>query len=188
MPAGSASRRPDRRPAQTIRKLLDAGLEELRTSTYSGVTMRAVAARAGVSPASAYRYFPSKDALVAGLYLELLQDAPRHVDVNDSAFTRVSSTMRDMALVGADEPELTAACAAALLADDPAVSPVRLEIANEVSARIRSALGPGWTESAKSTLEMAFAGAMMAARVLTVDQIFDRLDDAVALVLGCGAP
>ena len=65
--AGTA-RRSDRRPAQTIRKVLDAGLDELRESSYATLTMRAVATRAGVSPASAYTYFPSKSALVAGFH------------------------------------------------------------------------------------------------------------------------
>src|ERR1700731_2711217 len=64
-PAGlPAGRRSDPRPGQTIRKVLDAGLEELRESSYTNLTMRAVATRAGVSAASAYTYFPSKSALV----------------------------------------------------------------------------------------------------------------------------
>ena len=48
-----AGRRSDRRPGQTIRKVLDAGLDELRETSYANLTMRAVASRAGVSPASA---------------------------------------------------------------------------------------------------------------------------------------
>ena len=120
-----AARRSDRRPAQTIRKVLDAGLEELRESSYANLTMRAVATRAGVSPASAYTYFPSKSALVAAVYLRFLRDLPLHTDVNDATQTRVSATLRDMALVVADEPELTTACGASLMADDPAVKPLR---------------------------------------------------------------
>ncbi|MCV7151568.1 TetR/AcrR family transcriptional regulator [Mycobacterium pyrenivorans] len=99
-------RRPDRRPRQTIRKVVAAGLFELRETTYAARSMRSVAARAGVSPASAYRYFPSKNALVATIYLDLLSDAPLHVDVNETTKSRVSATMHDMALVGADEPAL----------------------------------------------------------------------------------
>ncbi|HET9889252.1 MAG TPA: TetR/AcrR family transcriptional regulator, partial [Mycobacterium sp.] len=37
-----AARRSDRRPGQTIRKVLDAGLAELRESSYANLTMRAV--------------------------------------------------------------------------------------------------------------------------------------------------
>lgn len=112
----SQARRPDRRAGQTIRKVLDAGLDEMRGSSYAGLTMRAVATRAGVSPATAYTYFPSKNALVASIYLEMLKAAPVHVNVNEPTNARIRETMRDVALVGADEPELTAACASALVA------------------------------------------------------------------------
>jgi AcrR family transcriptional regulator len=180
----SAGRRSDRRPGQTILKVLDAGLAELRESSFANLTMRAVAGRAGVSPASAYTYFPSKSALVAAVYLRFLQALPLHTDVNDTTKARVSATMRDMAVVVADEPELTAACGAALMADDPAVKPLRDQIAEEVSRRIGAALGPGWPRAVKSTLQMTFSGALMAARFLSYDEIAGQLDEAVNLILG----
>jgi TetR/AcrR family transcriptional regulator, cholesterol catabolism regulator len=182
-PAG-AVRRSDRRPGQTIRKVLDAGLQELRESSYANLTMRAVATRAGVSPASAYTYFPSKNALVAAVYLRFLRNLPLHTDVNETTKTRVGATMRDMAVVVADEPELTAACGAALMADDPAVKPLREQIGEEVSRRIGAALGPGWPRSVKSTLLMTFAGALMTARFVSFPEIEGQLDQAVNLILG----
>ena len=181
--AGGA-RRSDRRPGQTIRKVLDAGLEELRESSYANLTMRAVAARAGVSPASAYTYFPSKSALVAAVYLRFLRDLPLHTDVNDTTKTRVSATLRDMAVAVADEPELTAACGTALMADDPAVQPLREQIGEEVSKRIAAALGPGWPRAVKSTLQVTFAGALMTARFVDYEEIAGQLDQAVNLILG----
>jgi len=180
----AAVRRSDRRPAQTIRKVLDAGLDELRESSYANLTMRAVATRAGVSPASAYTYFPSKSALVAAVYLRFLRDVPLRTDVNDTTKTRVSTTLRDMALAVADEPELTIACGAALMADDPAVKPLREEIGEEVSRRIGAALGPGWPRAVKSTLQMTFAGALMTARFVSYHEIAGQLDEAVNLILG----
>ncbi|CAN5485508.1 TetR/AcrR family transcriptional regulator [soil metagenome] len=180
----ASTRKRDRRPEQTVRKVLEAGVAELRQSSYNALTMRAVAARAGVSPASAYTYFPSKSALIATIYLRLLQDAPVHTDVNQTTRTRVGTTMREMALVVADEPELTAACSAALMADDPAVTPIREQIGSEVITRIQASLGPGWPSSVSTTLLMTFAGALMTARFLSFDQIAGQLDDAVGLVLG----
>jgi len=179
-----AVRRSDRRPGQTIRKVLDAGLAELRQSSYTNLTMRAVATRAGVSPASAYTYFPSKSALVAAVYLRFLRDLPLHTDVNDTTKTRVSATLRDMAVVVADEPELAAACGAALMADDPAVQPLREQIGEEVSRRIGAALGPGWPRAVKSTLQMTFAGALMTARFVSFPEIAGQVDEAVNLILG----
>lgn len=181
------TRKRDRRPEQTVRKVLDAGLEELRASSYGALTMRAVAGRAGVSPASAYTYFPSKSALIATIYLHMLHKAPLHTDVNQTTRVRVSTTLREMALVVADEPELTAACSAALMADDPAVTPIREQIGAEVITRIQASLGPGWPPSVSTTLLMTFAGALMTARFLSFDQIAGQLDDAVGLVLNSNA-
>ncbi|PLV52217.1 TetR family transcriptional regulator [Mycobacterium tuberculosis variant microti OV254] len=164
--------------------MLDAGLAELRESSFANLTMRAVAARAGVSPASAYTYFPSKSALVAAVYLRFLRELPWHTDVNDTTKTRVSSTLRDMAVAVADEPELSAACGTALMADDPAVAPIREQIGDEVSKRIAAALGPGWPRAVKSTLQMTFAGALMTARFVSYEEIAGQLDEAVNLILG----
>ncbi len=183
-PAATTPRRSDRRPAQTIRKVLDAGLEELRKSSYANLTMRAVATRAGVSPASAYTYFPSKSALVAAVYLRFLRDLPLHTDVNDATSARVGATLRDMALMVADEPELMTACGAALMADDPAVKPLREEIGAEVSRRIGAALGPGSPRAVKSALQMTFAGALLTARFVSYQEIAGQLDEAVDLILG----
>lgn len=158
-------------------------MAELRESSYANLTMRAVATRAGVSPASAYTYFPSKSALVAAVYLRFLRDLPLHTDVNDSTAARVSATLRDMAVMVADEPELAAACGAALMADDPAVAPLREEIGEEVSRRIGAALGPGWSRAVKSTLQMMFAGALMTVRFVSFPDIAGQLDEAVDLIL-----
>lgn len=178
------ARRPDRRPQETTRKILDAAVEELRQGPYSAMTVRGVATRAGVSSASAYKYFPTKSALVAALYLRLLRAAPLQIDPTDSPKKRVVDAMHSMAMVIADQPELTQACAAALMADDAAVRPILAEIAREVSSRLSAALGPGWSDAVQSTLEMTFAGALMAARFLTYDQIADQTEAAVNLILG----
>lgn len=110
-----------------------------------------------------------------------------HTDVNDATTTRVGATLRDMAMVVADEPELTTACGTALMADDRAVAPIRQQIGEEVSRRIGAALGPGWPRSVRSTLEMTFAGALMTARFVSYQEIAGQLDEAVHLILGASA-
>ncbi len=146
--------------------------------------MRTVAARAAVAVASAYKYFPSKSALVAAIYLRLLRAAPTTSEAHDSPKQRVNAAIRDMALVAADEPDLINAFAAAVMADDPAVEPIRRELAAEASNRIGAALGPGWSRAVKSTLQLTFAGALMTAHFLTYDEIAGQLEDAVNLILG----
>ena len=173
------------RSEQSVRKLIDAAVEELAQSPYADFTVRAVAARAAVSPTTAYTYFPSKDALIAEVYLRLLRDARTFVDVNDSAETRVKSQLRELLLLLADTPYLADACSTALMADDAAVNDARLRIAAEVSRRITASLGPECSHDVVTTLHMVFSGATMHARSTPggYRQMADHLDHAISMVM-----
>lgn len=149
-------RRRNRRQEETVRKVLDAAVEMLRECSYSDLTMRAVAARAGVAPATAYTYFSSKNALIAEVYLRLVRDVPVFTDVNHSTQERVTAQLRELALLVADEPELAAAATTALMGDEPEIRQVRDKIGLEVRRRIASALGPGAWPEVLTTLEMIF--------------------------------
>ena len=46
-----------------VHRLVDAAVEELHRTGYEGLSVRNVAKRAGVAPATAYTYFSSKDHL-----------------------------------------------------------------------------------------------------------------------------
>src|ERR1700737_5191763 len=81
-------RRRNRRQEKTIRKVLDAAVELLRETSYSDLTMRMVAARAGVAPATAYTYFRSKNALIAEVYLRRGFEVPLSPDVNQTRMQR----------------------------------------------------------------------------------------------------
>src|SRR5512143_1499991 len=170
-------RRRNRRQEETVGKVLDAAVEMLRESSYSDLTMRAVAARAGVAPATAYTYFSSKNALIAEVYLRLVRDVPVFTDVNHSTQERVTAQLRELALLVADEPELAAAATTALMGDEPDVRHVRDKIGLEVRRRIASALGPGAWPEVLTTLEMIFYGALVQAgtKSLTYYQMADRL-------------
>ena len=179
-------RRRNRRQQETIRKVLDAAVEMLRESSYSDLTMRAVAARAGVAPATAYTYFSSKNALVAEVYLRLVRNVPLFTDVNQTTQQRVTAQLRELGLLVADEPELAAAATTALMGDEPEVRPVRDKIGLEVRRRIASALGPGAWPEVLTTLEMIFYGALVQAgtKSLTYYQMADRLDSVIGLIMG----
>ena len=60
--------------------------------------------------ASPYTYFSSKNHLIAEVYLDLVRRVPYFTDVNDPMPTRVDKALRHLALVVADEPEVSAAC------------------------------------------------------------------------------
>jgi AcrR family transcriptional regulator len=179
-------RRRNRRQEETVRKVLDAAVELLRESSYSDLTMRTVAARAGVAPATAYTYFSSKNALIAEVYLRLVHDVPLFTDVNQTTQQRVTAQLRELALLVADEPELAAAATTALMGDEPEVRHVRDKIGMEVRRRIASALGPGAWPEVLTTLEMIFYGALVRAGTKSVSyyQMADQLDSVLALVMG----
>ena len=77
------------RQEETVRKLVHAALETLRETSYADLTVRTVAARAQVAPATAYTYFSSKNHLVAEVYLDLVRQVPFFVDVNETRIGRV---------------------------------------------------------------------------------------------------
>ena len=177
----------NRRQEETFRKVLAAGMETLREKSYADLTVRAVAARAKVAPATAYTYFSSKNHLIAEVYLDLVRQVPYFTDVNDPMPTRVDDALRHLALVVADEPEVAAACTTALLGGgaDPAVRAARDRIGAEIHRRIASAIGPGAQPGTVSGLEMAFFGALVqaASGQFTYREIADRLAAVVSLIL-----
>ncbi|AGZ50282.1 TetR/AcrR family transcriptional regulator [Mycobacterium kansasii] len=178
-------RRRDKRAEQSVRRLLDAAVEELAESPYAELTVRGVAARAAVSPTTAYTYFKSKDTLIGEVYLRLLHDADTFVDVNDNAETRVKAQLRELLLLVADMPYLADACTTAIMADDPVMDDIRGRIAVEVSRRITASLGPGAATEVAATLHMVFSGAQMHARSTAggYRAVADKLDDAVSLIM-----
>ena len=183
--AGDAPR--NRRQEETFRKVLTAGVEMLRESSYADLTVRAVAAKAKVAPATAYTYFSSKNHLIAEVYLDLMRQVPYFTDVNESRVARVEKTLRAMALMVADEPEVAAACTTALLSGgDAAVRAVRDRIGAEIHRRIRAAVGPDGDPRTLAALEMTFFGALVNAGsgVFTYHQIADRLSYVVGLIVG----
>ncbi|WP_197497709.1 TetR family transcriptional regulator [Mycobacterium sp. 1274756.6] len=181
---GAAPRR-NRRQEETFRKVLAAGVEMLRESSHTDLTVRAVAARAKVAPATAYTYFSSKNHLIAEVYLDLLRAVPYFTDVNDTMLSRVNKTLHQLALVVADEPEVAAACTTALLSNDAGVQQVRDRIGREIHRRIRSAIGPDADPRAVAALEMTYSGALVHAGTgaLSYHEIADRLAYVVGLIL-----
>jgi AcrR family transcriptional regulator len=183
--AGGAQR--NRRQEETFRKVLSAGMDMLRETSYADLTVRAVAARAKVAPATAYTYFSSKNHLIAEVYLNLVRQVPYFTDVNEPRVVRVEKALRSLALMVADEPEVAAACTTALLSSgDPAVRTVRDRIGAEIHRRIRSAVGPDADPRVVSALEMTYFGALVNAGsgAFTYHQIADRLSYVVGLILG----
>lgn len=170
-----------RRRADTLDRLLGAALEELRDSGPDDLTVRRVARRAGVAPATAYTYVTSKEHLVTEVFWARLQALPAPpVDPDLPAPARVAAAMRDISDLLAAEPHLAAACTTAMLASDPAVARLRMRIGAEVAERLTMALGPDATPQAVEALTLAFSGAMLHSGMGHLPR--DRLAPALASV------
>ncbi len=152
------------RQAATVGGLLDAAVEELRSVGYDGLTVRNVARRAGVAPATAYNYFASREHLVTEVFWRRLESHPEtHLDGRWSAPRRVGVTLSELALLVADEPELAAACTVAMLSGDPDVRVLRDRIGLEWRRRVQEALGGDGDDDQLTAIEFAVSGAMLRA-------------------------
>jgi AcrR family transcriptional regulator len=192
--ASTASTEPTRRQlsprqAETVRRLTEAAVEEIRDVSYERLTVRTVARRAGVAPATAYTYFASKDHLVTEVFwrwLEALPPTERRSGV--SVAEHVGETMADLALLVADEPELAAGCTCALLAADTEVKLLRDLIGSTMRDRLRAALGDRSCPVVLRTLELSVTGALVQAGMghLSYEDLPAQLREVADLVVGNG--
>lgn len=173
------------RQVETVERLLVAGEEELRAVGHESLTVRTVASRAGVSPATAYTYFASRNHLFAELFLRALLTDPGPVPDAPSVVERLRSVTRHMAAVLAGSPELAAAATLALLGSDPEVERLRIVIGTEFVTRFRAAIGEPADPRVLETLVLAFSGALLQAGMglMTYTEMGERLDDVVAVVM-----
>jgi AcrR family transcriptional regulator len=174
------------RQAETVERVVDAAQDELREVGFEGLTVRSVAQRAGVAPATAYTYFSSKNHLVAEIFWRRLNERPRLEETLTSPLGRVVGVFDDLADFIAAEPELAAAVTSALLGTEPDVQHLQLMIGNEINRRIKHALGDAGTAAAFDVLTLAWSGAMLQVGMghAPAEQMGERLAAVARLVLG----
>ena len=163
-PAEAPRRALTARQAATVDGLTEAAVTELRAVGYGALTVRNVAKRAGVAPATAYTYFASKEHLVAEVYWRRFQaqsDPIAESPDTATAVDRATGALSSFALVVADEADLSAACTVAVLADDPDVSLLRERIGAELHRRLEVALGSRAEPATIATLGFAVSGALL---------------------------
>jgi AcrR family transcriptional regulator len=178
-------RRLTAKQAGTVDRLATAVVREVRRSGYDGLTVRNVARRAGVAPATAYTYFASKDHLITEVFWRRLQQlGPPELDDGADIEARVRRVVADVALLVADEPELAAACTTAMVATDPDVLHLRERIGGQMRRRLAAALGTGADPAVLRALELALSGAMLQAGTghLSYDDLPDELAAVARLV------
>lgn len=181
------------RQADTLERLLVAARVELDEVGHDTLTIRTVAARAGVSSATAYNYFASRDHLFAELFWRHLaaDEGPRLT--GRSSTRRLQQTTRHLAETIASAPPLAAAATKSLLGNDPDVGQLRLRIGAIFADRFRRAIGGPTDQSSTQrvdprlldTLLIAFSGALLQTGMglFTYPELADRLDDVVAVIM-----
>ena len=173
------------RQAETVERLLAAGLEELRAVGHETLTVRTVATRAGVSPATAYTYLASKNHLFAELFWRFLAEDAEREPEGEGPPERLQWVTRNLTTRLAGAPELAAAVTPALLGTDPDVERLRLRIGGELVRRFKTALGPDADPDAVEAVTLAFSGALLHGGVglMTYTEMGERLDAVVAVIL-----
>ncbi|MFJ4656334.1 TetR/AcrR family transcriptional regulator [Nocardia sp. NPDC088792] len=156
-------RRLTEKQADTVDRLTRAAMEVLSREGFAGLTVRMVAAAAGVGTATAYTYFSSKEHLVAEMFWRRLAATPPPADEDSDSTTRVLAVLRQIAMLVADEPALAGAVTSALLGTDPDVAHLRYRIGSEIRKRLMDASGADADPEIVDHLELLYAGALVRA-------------------------
>jgi AcrR family transcriptional regulator len=131
------------------RRVLGAAMRLAADGGYDAVQMRDVAASADVALGTLYRYFSSKDHLLAETLVEWTRDLQRRVTEEPArgelAADRVIDIVRRATRNMERQPKLTAALIGAMSSVDPAVRPCQAEV-GEIMFEVMAATMPDLDE------------------------------------------
>ncbi len=172
-------RRLTERQAEAVDQLLEAVEAEAAEHGYEGVSVRTVARRAGVAPATAYTYVSSKDHLLAELLWRRLLEVPEPaVDAGRPVASRLRVVVEDLGTIVGREPAVVAACTQALLSSNPDVKVLRDRIGHEVRRRLAAAVGEDADPAVVGVLVTTYFGALLTAGM--GHMAYDRVPGFVA--------
>ncbi len=159
-------RRLTARQAEVVATLVQAAEDETEEVGYAGLTVRGVARRAGVAPATAYTYFSSKDHLLAEVLWRRTEALPPvEADPAVPVAERVERAVADMIPFAASSPALIDACTVAMISLHPDVGHLRDRIGAVTHRRLTAALGPDVDPRVVRVLEAAYSGALLTAGI-----------------------
>lgn len=126
-------------------RVLRAALELGSVGGYDAVQMRDVANTAGVALGTIYRYFSSKDHLLAAAMVEWVHDLERRVGQRppkgDTVADRVVDVLRRASRAMEREPRLSEAVVTALLSPDPGAAACQEAVSGSMTDILATALG-----------------------------------------------
>jgi AcrR family transcriptional regulator len=154
-------------PNQAARRdrVLDAAMSLAAEGGYEAVQMRDVATRAQVALGTIYRYFSSKDHLLAACQVELWRDLADRFDrrppSGPTAADRVVELLARAMQAAEHEPRRTAALVTASASPDPAVRDCQIQLMATMDQVLAGAMGdldPAIKARAARTLRMVWFG------------------------------
>ena len=172
------------RQAETVERLLSAGLAELNAVGAEALTIRTVAQRAGVSPATAYTYLASKNHLFAELFWRFLAEDD-HEPAGSTPTERLQSVTRPSpsGTQGhrSSRPRSRPRCSAATPTSSGSGCGSAGSSSTGSAPRSVSDADPAVLE----TLALAFSGALLQSGMglMTYAEMADRLDSVVAVIM-----
>jgi AcrR family transcriptional regulator len=171
------------RQAEVMERLIAAAAEEAEERPYGDMSVRTIAKRAGVAPATAYTYFSGKDHLLAEVLWRRMQASPSLVDLTLPLPDRVADTVRTMGFGAMGSPAV-AVCTTALLGDGPDVKRVRSRLGAEIGRRLQAALGTATDQAVLNVLQVTYTGALLSAGMghLAFDAVPSLMAEATALM------
>jgi AcrR family transcriptional regulator len=174
-------------------RVLRAALDLGASGGYDAVQMRDVATSAGVALGTIYRYFSSKDHLLAAAMVEWTHDLERRVGQRppkgDTITERVTDVLRRATRAMEKEPKLSEAVVTALLSPDRGAASCQEEVSATMTRILSTALGddfdPAFKVQATRTLGHVWFSALIGwvNGWSGIEKVGDELEIASHLVL-----
>lgn len=150
-----------------------------------GFTVRIAARAAGVSPATAYTYYSSKNHLVAESFARSLADALTPPDPSEPPRARVLHVLGELIDVVLTDQHFANAVNAALLGNEPDAQAVRVRVGLLLRDRLTQALGAPAAPDLVEAIELVYSGVLVQAGMgyLDADACRRRAARAVDLMM-----
>lgn len=180
------------RQVATRDSLRDAAVNLVGSTPFDEVTMRDIAREAGVSPATAYTYYGSKEHLLAETYAEFVDTLTGRLRSRPpgepTVLARVRSVIRRATQGVGDSPELASAFTRAMASSDASAAMIRPRIERAFRDWIDLAIGDIEIDDRDGiirTLELTLYASMIsrANGEMTIREMRSTLDDSARLLL-----
>jgi len=174
-------------------RVIRAALELGASGGYDAVQMRDVATSAGVALGTIYRYFSSKDHLLAAAMVEWTHDLERRVGQRppkgDTITERVSDVLSRATRAMEKEPKLSEAVVTALLSPDRGAAACQEDVSASMTRIMSAALGDDFDPAFKTQATRTLGHVWFSALIgwvngwSGIEKVADELDVATHLIL-----